>query len=222
MVFSCIMLTGCDEPTESIPYFEFSRVATCERDSLKTYITYGDRGISEYSLYIKGSFVSKESVKHTGSSITCTINDIVYVVKLSNTRGGLRAESVSALTLSGARLYYVEYWYDDEYRLIKARLDGVESVPVYAHFKYESDNIVIDDVGREYTLRLSSEANLGYVCNVFDFSDTYYTSKYIINTDLYFLNIYGAPVEKLPYGQTVTYSNDRKSITRVGKYYYEY
>ena len=223
IVFSCLILIGCDESSLEIPFFEFSRVTACERDELKTYMTHGEQGISEYSVFIEGSFVSKGSVRRTGGSISCTINDIVYDIKLSNTRGGLRAESVRASNKSGARLYTVEYWYNEEnYRLRMARIDGVESMPIYTHYEYTNDSVVIDDVGTEYVLALSSEANLGYVCNVLDFSGAPYTTKYVINPDLYFLNIYGVPVEYLPYGQMVTYSNDRKSLMSVGKYSCEY
>ena len=223
VAFSFTMFISCDEGSLEIPYYEFSRISKYERDSLKTFVTYGvnDR-LSGYEIYIHDSLAYKSTVQYSYTTINCVIDDVLYNVQLSNTRGGLRAENMNAFASSGSRLYYVEYEYDDEGRLWRARLDGIDTKSIYSHYKYEGNTIIIDDAGTEYRLSLSSEENLGYVCNVLDYAEAPITSKYIINPDLYFLNIYGAPIEKLPYGHAVTRCNNGKNLSRVGKYFYEY
>ena len=221
--FICIMFAGCDEASIEIPYYSFSRIAKYERDSLRTTLSYGsDSRLSEYVMYVNDSLICNVYVRYTPSFINCIINDYVYNIQLSNTLGGARAESIEVTSLSGSKLHTIVYEYDDDGRLWRARLDGVDTRPIYNHYKYEGNTIIIDDAGSEYRLELSSEDNLGYVCNVLDYADAPITSKYIINPDLYFLNIYGAPVGKLPYGHIVTRCNNNKNLSRVGKYHYEY
>jgi len=223
MTIMSFIFAGCDESSLEIPYIEIAPVAKFERDATETYFTYNsDKKINEYNIYINKAFSNKVSVNRYASNIYCVANDVSYEIKLCNTRGGTRAELVIASTLDGARLYSIEYWYDDDGRIKKAALDGVDVKRIYNHYEYESDRVIIDDAGTQYILQLSSEENLGNVCNVLDFANAPITSAYIINPDLYFLNIYGILVNKLPSGQVVTRCNDGKNLSRVGKYYYEY
>ena len=223
IVFACISIISCDEKSLEITYYPFSRVVNCKRDTLKTIMAYGnDNRLSKFNVYVHDTIVDSSYVKYTSSTINCVINDIAYSIQLSNTLGGVRAEFINATTLSGSRLFYIEYSYDDAGRLCKARLDGVDTKPIYNHYIYEGNTIIIDDAGTEYRLELSSDDNLGYVCNVLDYASAPITSQYIINSDLYFLNIYGTPVGKLPYGYKVERCNNNLNLSRVGKYYYEY
>ena len=221
--FACIIFFSCEEKSIEVPYFQFSLVSKCERDSIKTIMTYNhDNRLSEFNMYLFDSFVCSTNVNYNAGTIQCVIKDVFYRIQLSNTRGGIRAESVTASLLNGSRLYYIEYEYDEEEgRLWRARLDGVDTQSIYNHYVYEGNTIIIDDAGIEYRLNLSSEENTGYVCNVLDYAGAPITSQYIINPDLYFLNIYGTPIKNLPSGQEIKrYSN--KNLSQVGKYYYEY
>ena len=220
--FIGVMFVSCGEVSLEIPYYQFAQVSKYEKDSLRTHMRYNNEGLSGYDVYIHDSHVSSSSVRYSSGKIYCEINGISYDIKLSNTRGGIRAESVSATNSSGARLYDVEYWYDDLGRLEKARVDGVASIPGYMHYEYEGNTIIIDDFGVEYRLELSSNENKGYVCNVLDYADAHFTSNYVINPNLYFLNIYGTPIDKLPHGHQVMHSDDNSRLVSVGKYSYEY
>ncbi len=220
VAFGCVMFAGCDEGSLEIPYYPLSQVTTCERDSIKTLMTYGSQGVSEYSLLEHGSLVCTAHVKYTSSKIYCTIKGVSYDIQLANTKGGFRAEEVLA-TIGGAQLYRVLYSYDELGRLNKAFVEGAAPDPVYTHYRYEDGAIIIHEVGTDYRIQLLSEDNLGYVCNVLDYADAPYTSNYVINPDLYFLNIYGTPVNKLPYGHVIMI-NKKEKLSRVGKYLYEY
>jgi hypothetical protein len=73
--------------------------------------------------------------------------------------------------------------------------------------------------GRQYSIDLSNEENTGYVCNVFGYVNAPLTNQYVINPDLYFLNIYGKPIDKLPGGHEIVRSG---KTLRVGTHIYEY
>ena len=222
VLFAGVVFMSCEEASLEIPYYHFSKVTKYEKDSLRTHIAYGDKGLSEYKVYINDIHTYTSSVRHSPGKIYCVIDGVAYDIQLSNTKGGTRAESVRAINEhNGARLYYVEYEYNEQGRLWRARIDGVQDTPVFVHYWYENNSVVIDDVGKEYRVELSTEKNKGYVCNVMDYSNATYTCKYVVNPHLYFLNIYGAPIETLPSGRDVEYdSND--NLSRVGNYYYEY
>ena len=218
-----ITFLGCEEKSMEIPYYEFSLVSKYKKESIVAFMDYNsDNRLSEFNIYVNESSIGRSPVKYTSSYISCTINDVMYHIQLSNTRGGIRAESVRVSTLEGVRLYYIEYWYDDAGRVNKARLDGIDIMPIWNHYKYEGNTIIIDDAGTEYRLELSSEENLGYVCNVLDYANAPITSNYIFNPYLYFLKIYGTPVNMLPSGQEIVHCNNNKNLSRVGKHYYEY
>ena len=226
-VFAMAMFTGCDEESEPIPYFPISEVKKCERDDIKMEMSYGRDGLSAYSRSINGGPVKTTGVYYSASKISCEIDNIIYEVQLSSTRGSRRAESVTARE-KGARstLYEVEYFYDEQsHRLRQARINGGEfPKPVYAIYRYEGNSVIINDGsdGQVYTLVLSNEDNKGYVCNVLDFAGSPLTSKYVIHPDLYFLNIYGIPFGKLPDGVDFEYTNGGQNLLRVGKYTYSY
>ncbi|MDR2914323.1 MAG: hypothetical protein LBV74_05775 [Tannerella sp.] len=219
MAFACVMFAGCDESSLELPYYPLAQVSMCERDSVKTLMTYGGQGVSEYSLLEHGSLICTANVRYSASNIHCTIKGISYDIKLANTKGACRVEEVLA-KINGAQLYRVLYFYDESGRLKQASIEGVSTQQVYTHYTYEGNTIIIDDVGIEYKIELSSEDNTGNVCNVLDYADAPYTSNYVINPDLYFLNIYGTPVSKLPRGHEVAFNKEK--LSRVGKYYYEY
>ena len=217
-----IMFVSCDPTSIEVPYYPIAKISSYEKESVKTVMRYDTKGLSNFEVYVNNSLVSSSNVNYSASKIYCIINDVAYDIKLQSTRGGVLAESISATTRGGSRLYYVEYWYDDEGRMKMSRVDGVLSSPAYCHYRYENNSIIIDDYGTNYTITLSSEDNLGNVCNVMDFSEAPMTTTYVINPDLYFLNVYGTPIMKLPQGQTITRSADNTQLTRVGKYYYNY
>ena len=221
VLFIGIAFVSCDEPTLEIPFFQISQVSVYEKGPVRTHMTYGYRGLSEYQVYIDDSHACTSTVKYSSGNIYCVINDVAYDIKLSNTKGGTRAENITATnTKTGGRLYYVEYEYDDLGRIWRARIDGIGDRPAYTHYVYENNGITIDDVGTSYRIELSSEKNKGYVCNVLDYSNAPYTCSYVINPHLYYLNIYGTPVDILPYGYEISYSNG--NISRVGHHTYKY
>ena len=220
LFFVSVILVSCGEGSIEVPYVPVAKVSSYEKDSVRTLMGYGEKGLSTYDVYINDAKVSSSAVSYSAGKIYCMIDGIAYDINLHNTRGGIRVETVHAATPEGARLFNVEYWYDAEGRLEMARVDGVATIPIYCHYKYENNTITVDDFGTDYILNLSSEKNIGYVCNVLDFSNAPITSTYVINPNLYFLNIYGVPVENLPAGQTVELSGN--NLSRVGNYYYKY
>ena len=220
-LFIGFAFVSCDENILEIPYYEFSQVSRYEKDSLCTHMSYGNKGLSEFSVYINDSYISTSSVRYSAGNIYCVINERAYDIKLSNTKGGIRAEMITVLEEhTRARYYSVEYEYDHLGRLKLARINGVADQPVYTHYIYDSNGITVNDASTYYRIDFSSEKNQGYVCNVLDYSNAHFTCKYVIDPNLYFLNIYGAPVEFLPAGYDITYSDN--NLSRVGNQTYEY
>lgn len=216
-----IVFVGCDEGSLEIPYYQFSKVSKCERDSVKTLMRYGNWGLSSYEVHVHNNPVSVAQVNYATSSIYCTINDINYNIHLDNTRGGIRAECIQA-SKGGSELYSIEYSYDEFSRISLAKIQGLGDAVIYASYQYQDNAVLINDAGVPYRIELSSEKNIGYVCNVLDFTDAPYTSNYVINPDLYYLNIYGAPIEWLPAGYDVAFCENNTNIVKVGKYSYDY
>jgi hypothetical protein len=220
-LFVGFAFVSCDEAILEIPYYPFSQVSKYEKDSLRTHMSYGIKGLSDISVYIDDSHISTSAVRYKTGSISCVINGFEYDIKLSNTKGGIRAEMITVSDAkTKARSYSVEYEYDHLSRLVLARINGVAEHPAYTHYIYDSNGITIDDAGTYFRIDLSSENNKGYVCNVLDYSNAHFTCTYVINPNLYFLNIYGTPVETLPVGHDVVYHND--NLSRVGNHSYEY
>ena len=220
----CMVFFSCDEETIEIPFFSFAKVTKCERDSISMVMAYNNDGLSEYNLYENDTFVGRSFVRYTPSYIQCSIKGIDYKIQLSNTKGVYRIESLEA-RVGQVLWYYVQYWFDADNRLIIARVDGSDLADknrlssVFISYKYVGNTIEISDGG---FIELSTEDNLGYVCNVLDFAGSPHTSKYVINPDLYFLNIYGSPILKLPKDQEIRYTNDNQRLLSVGKYQYDY
>jgi len=230
-VFICAVFFGCDEGTLDISYFPFAKVSKCERDSIKTVISYNNYSdVSGYDYYVNDVIVSRSNVRYTPSMIYCTLDGLDYEIQLSIQKGVYRIEELDAKqTVDGhvVEVFKVRYTFDDENRLMLAHVSGSDLVDpndphtVWVLYKYEDNRIVIHEEGNQYIVELSAADNLGYVCNVLDFAGSPHTSKYVINPDLYFLNVFGAPILKLPKDQQVSYSSNNQ-LLRVGKYAYEY
>jgi hypothetical protein len=222
---AAVTISSCKEEGIKIPFIQFERVKEFTRDSLHTYLEYGDQygRLTLIQYHVRDVIKSNSGVAYTSLGMICTIDTLMYNVKLDATIGGSRAIEISA-KIGNAVVYYVEYQYDVSGRLSLAKIikpdEGSEE---WISYKYNADNIEINEGGTIYSIPLSTEENTGYVCNVYAFAEAPLTNKYIINPELYFLNIYGAPVEKLPAGQTIERvgSNDNR-LSRVGKYYYKY
>ena len=223
MVITGVMFMSCEEESLPVTYYPISKVSRLERDSIVTLMIYGNSGLSEYNMYINNALAYKGSVWYTPSSIKCLMDGIQYDFQLANTKGVSRVESLTA-SRGNAKLYNVQYWFEDpEGRVSLARVDGIEGIPAYISYKYEGNKIFIKERALDFTIELSSDDNLGYVCNVMDFAQgAYLTSQYVFNSDFYFLNIFGTPINKLPLGQEFEVSEDNQRLLRVGKFSYEY
>ena len=221
VVLVCNLFASCEDPLPELPIYELAKVTMCERDSVRTHIAYNHNGLAEYAYYVYDSKKSQMGVQYTTGNIKCSINGLDYEIVLSNTKGGAVIEELKAKR-GNALEYTVKYWYDQENRLKTAHISGGEAQAVYTNYFYEGNRVIVEEGGHHFPIELSSDTNLGNVCNVLDFAGASLTSKYVINADLYFLNIYGAPITKLPQGQVVEYTSDNQKLSRVGKYRYEY
>ena len=224
-VFAGVLLLSCGEESLPVAFYPISKVSRLERDSVVTLMKYGNAGLSEYNMYIHNSLAYKGDVWYTPSSVKCLMNGIQYDFQLANTKGVSRVESLTA-SMGNAKLYSVQYYFEEpEGRITGARIDGVEDKPCYVKYKYVGNRVIIEERGwAPYEIELSSIDNLGYVCNVLDFAGAEYSSKYVINSDFYFLNIYGTPIKNLPQlpQDEIEISEDNQRLLRVGKYSYDY
>lgn len=223
-VFVCAVFYGChEETTEAVPPYTITKVSKCERDNIEMYMWYNSMGLSDYKLYENGVLISSSTVNYKPGIIKCSIRGINYEIFLANTKGGFRIETLKASD-GNTVLYTVDYSFDKDNRLEKALISGSllgnpgKPESVWVTYKYEGNKITVSDGG---SVELSTEENVGNVCNVLDFAGSPNTSTYVINPDLYFLKIYGTPISKLPRDQEVSYT-DNNQLSRVGKYYYEY
>ncbi len=217
-------LANCseNEPGISVPLYKIDPVSAYTRDSLTTQLSYNSEGrVAQYELYSKEEFISKSSVRYTPDFATCTLGDTYYQIKWAATIGALRIAAVDAF-IDGALYYNVEYSYDESGRLKLVILSrSGEAEPIYISYRYEGSLVKINESGKFYELELSSEENTGNVCNVLRYCEAPLTSEYILNPDLYFLNIYGTPMQYLPKGQTVV-RDDNGKLLQVGEYHYKY
>ncbi len=222
-LFTFVLLCSCEEKVPYIPVYPMSKVTVLERDSIKTFMSYVNSRVNEYKLFVNDRQVSGATVFYFVNRIHCTINGIRYDIELDNTSGGIRAKQVVA-SINGTPMYSVYYQSYDKTdgRLTLARVDGVNSESTYVTIKYEGDQISVFHNGIYHYIDLSPTENIGNVCNVLDFAGSSLVSNYLINPDLYFLNIYGAPINKLPAGQEIVLSDDNQRVLKVGKYTYEY
>jgi len=221
VILVCNLFVGCEKALLQLPIYDMAKVTKCERDSIVTQMSYNQNGLSEFKYFVYDSFKSASGVRYSTGVIFCSINGLDYEIELSNTRGGTRVEGIRAKR-GNALEHAVQYWYDDQNRLKTARVSGEDAKAVYTNYKYEANRVIVEEGGHDHPIELSSADNLGSVCNVFDFAGAKLTSKYVINPDLYFLGIYGAPISKLPQGQVIEYTEDHQKLSRVGKYHYEY
>jgi len=220
-LFAFVVFFSCDDPVEPIPYFPMAKVSKVERDSVMTLLSYKNKELSGFSIYINDVFTGNAYVNYKSGSISCTMNNVRYDIELSNTKGGVRAASVRA-SMNGNTYYIIHYVrFDEQGRLTTAQVDGVDGQSRYTNYYYEGNTVFVEEGGHRFPIELSSFDNVGYVCNVLDFANAPLTSKYVINPDLYFLNIYGTPVSKLPQGQEIEYTANNE-LRQVGKYFYEY
>ncbi|MDR0700519.1 MAG: hypothetical protein LBG28_15075 [Tannerella sp.] len=217
MAFVVFFIASCSgEKGLEIPVYDMLHVSKYERDALKTIIEYDSRKIIKYSLYIDDVLASSTAVIYKPDGIYCTLNGIDYELRLDNTVGGSRVEHLYA-SINGEMYYDVLYRYDSEGRLSNTEINA-QGGPYYTTYRYKESSIEIIDDGI-YEIALGNEENTGYVFNVLNYANTSHTSKYVINPELYFLNIYGKPVGKLPTGYTVEHSGN---TLRIGNHYYEY
>jgi hypothetical protein len=222
---AAVTILSCEEGGSEIPFIRIEHVKEFTRDSLRTYMEYGgeyDRPmLIQYQ--VEDVIRSNSGILYTSLGMTCTIDALTYNIKLQ-LNGGSRALEISA-NIGNSVVYYVEYYYDVSGRLYQAKIiRPAEGSEEWVSYQYNADNIEINENGRAlYSIPLSTEENTGYVCNAYAFTEAPLTNRYVINPDLYFLGIYGIPVEKLPAGQIIERvgSNDSR-ISRVGKYYYKY
>lgn len=220
---------SCKEGGEKVPFIQFEHVKEFTRDSLRTYMEYEGmyNRLSLIRYQVEENIRSSSSVTYTAQGMICTIDTLTYDVKLAATVGGSRAFSVTA-SIKDATVYYVEYQFDAAGKLTLAKViipgdnNGAGSEQ-WVSYNYTADNIEINEGNAIYNIPLSTEENTGYVCNAYAFAEAPLTNRYIINPDLYFLNIYGMPVEQLPAGETIQRigANDSR-LSRVGKFYYTY
>jgi hypothetical protein len=228
MAFTVIAgVSACKESSDHIPLIKFEHVSEFTRDSYRS--TFEWKGmydrLSMIQYYVGDTRVSEGNVLYTDKGMNCYVDTLMYEVELGATIGGSRAFKVRA-TRGGGLLYSVEYQYDREGRLGIVGIMRPGEADKWIYYTYPAeDSIVINefDGGDVYTVRLSKEVNTGYVCNVLAFAEAPLTNKYVINPELYFLNIYGKPIEYLPVGETVQrIGNNDNRLSRVGKYYYKY
>ena len=229
--FVIVTFNGCqDGGNEYIPFVKFGQVTEFTREDYHTYMAYGDMygRISQYVYQVGQNVISNSNVVYTSSGFTCLIDSFMYDVILTITTGGARASSMSVYS-GNAIYFYVEYQYDEIGRLHLAKLirpgdSNGKGSEIWISYTYTENSITIKEGQAFYEISLSdTEENTEYVCNIFAFSDAPLTTTYIINPELYFLNIYGMPIGKLPAGQAVDrVSNTDLRLSRVGKYYYKY
>lgn len=224
MAFVCFFIISCDESGPEIPVYDMSFVSKYERGETTTLMFHDNRKITGYEVYQGKSpndlLIYKADVIYKTGSIHCTLDGINYMVQFDNTTGGSRVRELSA-SIENALYYKVVYFYDDQGRLSSTEInvahEGGNNI-YYTRYEYSESSIKIMDDGI-YEIPLGDEENTGYVFNVLGHAEAPLTSKYVFNPELYFLNIYGKPVEKLPLGATITRS---ANSMRIGQHYYEY
>ncbi|MDR2145265.1 MAG: hypothetical protein LBE91_02230 [Tannerella sp.] len=230
-ILAVVTFNACeDQSGNDIPSIKLGKVTEFARDDYRTHILYGDMygRISEYAFQVGEKIIDKSNVVYTSSGMACRIDTITYDLQLSIARGGARISELRAY-IGRAIYYYVEYQYDELGRLHLAKLERPadnegKGSALWISYTYTENNIEINEGGYIYNIPLSeTEKNSEYVCNVFMFASPSLTSTYIINPELYFLNIYGVQVDKLPAGETVRRMGDTDDrLASVGKYNYKY
>ncbi|MDR1096790.1 MAG: hypothetical protein LBL57_01510 [Tannerella sp.] len=214
--FICFSAIACDETSEKITDYPISPVTNYENDTARISMSHTNMNVNKFELYKRGELTCTAGVFYRADGIFCMLNGIQYHIEPDNVLGSTRAKKISA-SIGGSLYYEVEYFYKDE-RLVSATIGVPPDGPYYTSYAYYDSKIVVEDWGR-HEIELSNEENTGYAFNVLGHAEMPLTSQYVINPALYFLNIYGKPVEKLPSG----YEIERSGKTmRVGNHLYEY
>jgi hypothetical protein len=215
-----LSVTACNEMSEKISFYEMSPVSVFEREALRTVMYHNGRTVSKFELYEDNTLTCIANVSYRADGIICTLNGIQYHIQPDNVLGATRAKIITAHKGSGF-YFETEYFYINE-RLAYAEVNAPEvpESPFRVNFFYDDSLITIQEVGgRQYSTALCNEKNTGYACNVFEYVNAPLTNQYVINPDLYFLNIYGKPIDKLPDGHVIMRSG---KTLRVGTHIYEY
>jgi hypothetical protein len=219
-VFVCYAMTACNESAERVSFYDMHPVSRYERGSLRTMMSHNERrNVNKYELYEEDSLTCVAHVAYRADGIICTLNDIQYHVQPDNVLGATRVRMVTA-NKDGALHHEAEYFYYNE-RLAYVRVNapGVPESPFQVNFYYDNEQVTIQEPGGSYTMDLSSEENTGYACNVLGCLEAPLTNRYVIHPELYFLNIYGRPIDKLPGGHEIIRSDKTLSV---GTHTYEY
>jgi hypothetical protein len=226
--FVCFLIIACDESSERISAYDMFPVSRYEKETEpdrteRILMSHNDRNVREFKLYDGDLLTCTANVFYRADGIVCTLNDIQYHIEPDNVLGGSRARKITA-SKNGALYYEVEYFYANE-RLVSAQISvsGDSKSPYYTSYSYDDSRITINESsgGNSHEIKLCNEENTGYAYNVLGHThaETSLTSQYVINPALYFLNLYGKPVEKLPDGHEIERSG---KTMRVGKHLYEY
>jgi hypothetical protein len=220
MALVCFSVVSCDESSIEIPVYDMRPVSKYERDALTTHMFHDGKKITKYEVYEDNSLKYSTNVAYKTGSIFCTLDGIDYLIQFDNTIGGSRVKELTA-SVGKAMHYRVIYFYDNEGRLISTEVNVANegtTATRYTTYTYTESSIKITDDGI-YEIPLSDEENTGHAFNVLGHSEAPLTSQYVFNNELYFLNIYGKPVGKLPHGHAVTRT---ATSMRVGQHHYEY
>ncbi len=216
MALMCFSVIACEKESIRVNNYPISPVSKHETGTARIMMSHDNLKVREFYLYEGEDLTCTAGVAYRTDGIFCTLNGIQYHIEPDNILGAVRAKKITA-TQDGVLLYDVEYFYEGE-RLKSATIGAPPEGPYYTSYTYYDSHIIINDEG-EHRLELCDEENTGYACNVLGYAETPLTTKYVINPALYYLNIYGKPVEKLPHGCEITRSG---KTMRVGKNLYEY
>lgn len=217
MALMCFSVIACEKESIRVNNYPISPVSKHETGTARIMMSHDNLKVREFHLYEGENLTCTAGVAYRTDGIACTLNGIQYHIEPDNILGAVRAKTIIA-TQDGVLLYEVEYFYTGE-RLTSATISAPGG-PYYTSYKYNDSYIMINETNMgEYKLELCQEENTGYACNVLGYAETPLTTKYVINPALYYLNIYGKPVEKLPHGCEITRSG---KTMRVGKNLYEY
>ncbi|MDR0385640.1 MAG: hypothetical protein LBH60_06145 [Prevotellaceae bacterium] len=216
----CFSVTACNETSEKVSFYDMYPVSIFERETFKTVMHYNGKNVSKFELYENNTLTCIADVFYRADGIVCNLNDIQYHVQPDIVLGATRAKIITANKGNGF-YFQTEYFYINE-RLAYAEVNApdVPESPFQVNFFYKDSRITIQEAGgRQYTIDLGNEENTGYACNVLGYINAPLTNQYVIIPELYFLNIYGKPVDKLPGGHEITRSG---KTLRVGTHTFEY
>jgi hypothetical protein len=217
----CFLAISCEKTSLEVPYFEMRHLTKYQKDSLTLEVSYNERNsITGYKRYINNSLASQAYLIYKGDNIQCAIDGVYYSIFWENIKGGVRVTELTA-TINGAQYFTTNYTYNEEGRLIIAAIHTVGG-PFYVRYEYEGSTLRVIEMGEIYVenpFELGNEENTGNVCNVLGLLDLPLTNKFVIIPELYYLNIYGAPIRQIPADFAVSRTSNS---LRVGDHYYEF